>query len=743
MARVGAWKTSKTVPLLAGAGAGIAMAGVAAGIGFGVFQPTGIAANGASATLDALNGLRAGWAWTTSAVPYGDEAWLRWARILGQYGLVTPVKHRVMLAGLTGALAGFASMLATLPYQERYRHGMRHHRGRILREGGHATKAANAVFARGVRSRHSGPGLYLAPGVLMDRMRETEGFFVVGAPGSGKTQWFRFLIEQILARSEHAYRQVKAGVPLTKLPTYPDKVICMDVKGDYTQLWPGDTVMVMAPHDTGKRVVNGVETWIGVAWDIAKDVRGMPAARDFAAAVVEATDEPVWGQAARMIVTGIVYGLQRKHEQDGTWFGWKEIRDVAVLEAKPLRAFLLKWYPPAAKFVIVGKAGPTRTTSSYLANIDTGFYPLVEALAAGWGHYPKDRYLSLRDWFMDEAAPVRSLILQKSMMVEEASNAWMRALIGRAVKFVGSPEFKEDKRRRIWVLMDEFPQIAQKRDGFIKFAEVGRSKGFCPVTGAQVAKQLEETWSAAEMETLEAMSRTKLVFRTEAGSVADHLAEKWIGSSDWERMDVSTNFAETRSRSVSRRVERELVVMASYFAESLGTTATGVRFLLLAGKDVCRLEVPFSTWVERRDGTVSAPWVNDPNYDFTGLGDGAQAGDADEADEGALPAVGAAGGVVIGGIPLPQRSGLGGSGVVAALGLGGAGNPYGGGLLDRLSQAGAPGGALGGLAGVGGARLDALARGPTAGVALGGQQVGGAGGAGVQQPDDGSDDEDE
>lgn len=734
MPRIGAWKTNKTVPVMAGVGAGAAIAGIAAGIGFGVFQPTAVAANGAAVTLDALNGLRAGWAWTTSAVPYCDEAWAQWARVLGQYGLVGPVKTRVLMAGAVGALSAVAIMAALAPFQERYRYGMRHHRGRILREGGHATKAAKVLFAPDVKSKYSGPGLYLAPGVLMDLKRETEGFFVVGAPGSGKTQWFRFMIEQILARSDHAYKQVKAGVPLKKLRTYPDKVICMDVKGDYTQLWPDDNVMVMAPHDTGKRVVNGVEKWIGVAWDIANDVRGMPACRDFATAVVEATDEPVWGQAARMIVTGIVYGLQKMHEEAGTWFGWKEIRDIAVLEAKPLRAFLLKWYPPAAKFVIVGKTGPTRTTSSYLANIDTGFYPLVEALAAGWGDYPKDRYLSLRDWFSNEASDCRSLILQKSMMVEEASNAWMRAVIGRTVKFVGSPEFKEDKRRRIWVLMDEFPQIAQKRDGFIKFAEVGRSKGFCPVTGAQVAKQLEETWSAAEMETLEAMSRTKLVFRTEAGAVTDYLAEKWVGSSDWERMDVSTNFAETRSRSISRRVERELVVMASYFSESLGTTKTGVRFLFLAGKDVCRLEVPFSTWDERREGTVSARWVNDPSFDFTGAGQGGDASNEDEDGDGDGPvqqAAGASGTVVIGGIPLPARSGLGGGGVVGAPGSGGGGgSPYQAGLLDRLAQAGTTGGGMGGSA-----------RGPTPGHGPGALRFGGS--VGVQQQDDGGDDDEE
>lgn len=674
------------MPLLVGTGAGLVAAGVAAGVGFGLYQPTGVGPGRLSGTLDALTGIQAGWAWTSSL--WSDD-WQQWQLVLARYGLTEAVKLRVMAALGIGVLTQIAAYIALSPHQERYRLGMRHVRGRILREGLHATKAANRLFSREVRSKHSGPGLYLAPGVLMDLKRETEGFFVVGAPGSGKTQWFRFLIDQILARSNHAYEQVKAGVPLTKLRTYPDKIINMDVKGDYTQLWPDDNVMVMAPHDTGKRSVDGVEKWIGVAWDIARDVKGLPACRDFAAAIVQATDEPVWGDAARAIVTGILFGLQRKHHLAGTWYGWRDILDVAVMEAKPLREFLLKWYKPSAKFVIVGKSGPTRTTSSYLANIDTGFYPLVESLSAGWGHYPKDRYLSLREWFLDEAPACRSLILQKTMMMEEVSNAWMRAVIGRATKFVGSPDFEEDKRRRIWVLMDEFPQIAQKRDGFLKFAEVGRSKGFCPITGAQVAKQLEETWSQAEMETLEAMSRSKLVFRTEAGAVSDQLSEKWFGSSDWERLEVSRSYGRDTGRNVSRRGERELVVMPSYFAEDLGTTLRGVRFLFLAGKDVCRLEVPFSTWREMRKGTVTAGWATDPGYDFTGLGNAGP-----EQDEQADERSAASGGLtMIGSIPLPPRSamGPGNAGMPAGM-LGVVGGPYRGSLLDRLQQARGAGG---------------------------------------------------
>lgn len=693
MARIGSLRTSKTVPVLVGAGAGLAAAGVAAGVGFGLFQPTGVGPGQVTGTLDALTGLQAGWAWTSSL--WSDD-WQQWRLVLGQYGLTEAVKTRVVTALGVGALTQISFYVALSPFQRQYRLGMRHVRGRILREGGDATRAANQLFAPEVRSKYSGPGLYLAPGVLMDLKRETEGFFVIGAPGSGKTQWFRFLIDQILVRSNHAYEQVKAGVPLQKLGTYPDKIINMDVKGDYTQLWPDDNVMLMAPHDTGKRSVNGVEKWIGVAWDIARDVKGLPACRDFAAAIVQATDEPVWGDAARAIVTGILFGLQRKHHETGTWYGWRDILDVALMEAKPLRDFLLQWYKPAAKFVVVGKSGPTRTTSSYLANIDTGFYPLVEALAAGWGHYPKDRYLSLREWFLDEAPACRSLILQKTMMMEEVSNAWMRAVIGRATKFVGSPEFKEDKRRRIWVLMDEFPQIAQKRDGFIKFAEVGRSKGFCPITGAQVMKQLEETWSAAEMETLEAMSRSKLIFRIEAGAVADYLAEKWLGSSDWERREVSRSFGRETGRNVSLRGERELVVLPSYFSEKLGTTRRGVRFLFLAATDVCRLEVPFATWKEQRDGTLTADWVNDPGFDFTGLGSAASNQD-DQADE---PPASAGGATMIGNIPLPPRSAISPGGVGVAGGAAGVvAGPYRGSLLDRLRQGRAADGASAGNGG--------------------------------------------
>lgn len=629
MARIGDWRQRKAVPLCCGVGAA-GVAGTAASlVAFGLGAPHGVGPDG-EVGLGLSQGLTAGVAWAESHLPglAAASPWAGIAQVLDQYGLTEAVILRSEVVLAIAGVAGFLVFAGLMPYQEKVRIGMRHLRGRILCEDATAVTAAKRLFAPEMRSRGNRRGLLLVPGVAMDGKRETEGFFVVGAPGSGKTQWFRFLLDQIIARSNDAFQRVQSAGPQEREAIFPDKIMAMDVKGDYTERWPDRNFMLMAPHDTGKRVIDGQEVWVGVAWDIAADVKGLPACRDFAAAVVEATDEPLWGDAARGIVAGILFGLQRKHARAKTGYGWRELRDVAAMNAAELRAFLLEWYEPAAKYLQVSEAGtPNRTTFSFLASIETGFYPLIEGLAAGWGAYPPERMLSLQTWFLDPAPACRSLILQKSMQLEELSNKWMRAVIGRAVKFVGSPAFPEDSRRRIWLAMDEFPQIAQKHDGFLKFAEVGRSKGFCPITGCQVQKQLQETWSEAEMETLEAMARTKLIFRTEAGAVAEYLAETWIGSSDWERTDRSRSVGKDTSHSISTRVERELVIMPSYFSERLGVTRRGVRFLLLAATDVCRLEVPFSPWITARAGTNPATWLEDPEFDFTGRGAGRE-GDA-------------------------------------------------------------------------------------------------------------------
>ena len=559
------------------------------------------------------------------AVFLGVESATTWPALRDQlewYGFLGPVLLRLRCI-LAVAVVAFGVMFCTIaPLTDRVRIGARHikGRGRVLRDGANAWQYASKLFAAGRRSPHNGRGIFISPGVQLDFNREREGWIIIGAPRSGKTQQFRYIIDQILARSNSQYQKLQLGASLADLTSYPDKIICLDEKGDYTQCWPEDNFFLLAPHDTGDRVVDGKLHKYGRAWDITRDVRGWPACQDFARAVVQPTDEAIWGDGARQIVAGILFGLQYKHARQGTSYGWKEIRDVAMLPDDKLRAFLMDTNQVlAAKKVMLDPNGEAnRTSACFLMNIETGFVQMVQCLAAAWGDYPLDRYFSFAEWLHDEAPPTRTIILQGDKQVETISQAWISAVVRVTRTFVSAKAFKESRQRRTWLLMDEFAQFASKDDGFLKFMEVGAGKGFCVVMGLQVIKQLDAKWSEADRESLEAMGRTKQIFRTEAGAVADYISEKWIGMADWERRTSTTNAGggSRRSNTSGKTRESEPVVRVNYFADHLGQTRTGCRFLLLAGEDVCRLEVPFSQWTEKRSPGVMAEWVYDPGYSF-------------------------------------------------------------------------------------------------------------------------------
>ncbi|MEI8396937.1 MAG: type IV secretion system DNA-binding domain-containing protein [Rhodospirillaceae bacterium] len=562
-----------------------------------------------------------------------------------------------------GIIAAIPVIFYLYSQQEKRLQGMRNLRGRQLREGQPAIQCANKVFKDDIP--RDGAGLYLTPGVLMDRGHETTGILIMGAPGSGKTVWMQFLMDQVIKRSTKNYRLLKPMVDeisssltkeqriaaiealIKKTRAYPDKIIGLDVKGDVTEKWAqeNDEIILFAPHDSGRRPVldakgnpvldendQPVEQFIGYAWDIAGDIDSLPACQDFAAMVIPPSDEPQWAQASRRIVTGIIYGLlkdcalENKRRADAAngkpftkkWFGWAEIHYWATRPPKQLREFLVTWYPDAAEFIIVkDDGGLSDTSASYFSGYQAAFLPTCEALAAAWRDYPQERYLSLKKWLADPMAKQRTLLLQKSLQFEEVSSAWIKAVIGRTSKFVGSGLLKDDKNRRIWLFLDELPQVTSKDDGLLKFMEVGRSKGFCTVTGVQVIDQLEERWGSESLvRTLEAMVRIKLVFRVEAGSFSKYVSEELIGSSDVSSRDVSRSSGNGSSTSTSRKIEYRLVVLPSELSSRLGKDNKGVKCMLVAENDVCILHTPFSNWYERREGTVPANWTFDPLTDF-------------------------------------------------------------------------------------------------------------------------------
>lgn len=606
---IGKWRTRKGLPILVGGGFAALFGGVTTLLLFGMAGPEDMHGNFLPFSL----GVWELWAWMKSPVSKGD--WQAALVTLNAYHLTSAVVVRcqaVLVAAFLGAAAGFTGML---PFADEYRVGMRLDRGLLLvRKLYPAQRAARKAFQDHIEPKYRKLNLYLelAPGVPIPFDQEVLGFLTLGSPGSGKTVWFQYILNQIMARSNHLAEMTKT-VPLADMPIHPDKAIVVDIKGDFTGKWPNEDFILFAPHDTGIRLgKDGKPRQIGYAWDIGKDIVGLPAARDFAAAMIPLGEkEPKWDRGARNILTAIIRGLQYEH--DTNW-GWHDLAAALNKPAHEQKEYLEKIDPKAAAYYTFDKEGGlTSYSASYVGIINSNVGPMIDDLASGWGQCGAKHRISITEWLLTPVPKKRFIVLQMSGQVQQTSEAWVRAVIGRLASFTKSPELPESSKRRVWLVCDEAPQYFKKGDGFLQTIEVGRSKGFCAIVAAQVNAQFDSVWSESEYKTLEAMVGTKLIYRTGSGVVTKHMAEDVIGSSDWVKTNSSRSSGrDGGSSSISREFVRELVVLPNWFSANLRKIKNkGMEVAWIGPKHLCRLMIPFQrNWFEnKRTQTIPADWV--------------------------------------------------------------------------------------------------------------------------------------
>ncbi|HEX9868379.1 MAG TPA: type IV secretion system DNA-binding domain-containing protein, partial [Candidatus Tectomicrobia bacterium] len=175
-----------------------------------------------------------------------------------------------------------------------------------------------------------------------------------------------------------------------------------------------------------------------------------------------------------------------------------------------------------------------------------------------------------------------------------------------------TPSLTESRERRIWLFLDEFPQLPPIRQ-FPAFLELGRSKGVVVVIGAQDIAQLRAAYGPDQAKAWMGMIGTKIITRINISEAAEE-ASRLIGNQEIERPTKSRTNAQGR-RSVTTSVHRESrrVITASEIASHLGPVKKGIRVLFLGlGSDVYELTMPYIDPLHLRLPTVPADWTRLP-----------------------------------------------------------------------------------------------------------------------------------
>lgn len=467
----------------------------------------------------------------------------------------------------------------------RGRDGLTHLRGSTRTRGIEAKNAINLALAKRVKRR---PDHEIAPGVSYPADMWTRHVLVVGGVGSGKSTAIKPLIQKI----------VDAG----------EQMLLFDPKSEFTMGFAKPRIL--APWDARS-----------LSWDIAKDMRNPLDMRRFAASMIKESQDPMWSNASRQLLVGLMIYLKRTRGAD---WGWQELSDLIALPQDSLLSIMKRFHPEAIR--AVEKASVT--TAGILINL-ASFCSTIFDLAQAWGEKPKEKRISFVEWTQGKS-PFKQVILQGHGAYADLTKSYVEAVIGVVSAMVNSVEMIDDPKRKIWIVADEFGQMG-KVPGIRPLFEVGRSRGVRCVVACQDFAQLEEIYGQSMVKALVGMCGTLLVGQVMQGETAESLC-KAFGAREVERANYSSSFGGSgngpgRSTTLSFNRDEVPLYKPSELTSRLGLNrdGTAVTLLLFTGGQAYELEWPLFDIKNARKPHVPARWTLGcgPEVDDPGMAQGA------------------------------------------------------------------------------------------------------------------------
>lgn len=522
---------------------------------------------GKAGALFHLKGLAATW------LPVLPEAWsLDWQDTCQRLDMATQfaLTGRWSLAILAGTVLAWAAWQRLAQPVD----GYIHIRGRRLLEGPAALAAARQVSALEIAKNQAAADIHLHPEIRLSTDRMTKHGILFGKVGGGKTTILLPMIAEILAAGH--------------------KAIIFDIKGDFTaKFWqPAGPVALLAPWDERSLI-----------WDIARDCRTRQDAARFAAYLIKESKDPMWSSAARQLCVGFLVHLQMTR---GEHWGWQDLADMLSTPEKELQALMAEANPEAIR--AVEQTGTT--TTGILINL-SAFLSVIYDLAEAWPQRVAGRMFSVQRWIASERPPHRAILLGGNKEFGGLMSAFAGALIAQAAAAICSPRLSDSKTRRLYFILDEFPQLGKV--DIEPLVAVGRSKGGRVWLGLQDFGQLKQRYGADTAQAITAMVGTIICAGAAPGETAKLIAEM-AGNREVERSSFSTSVqGGTSSASTSQSWQREtLPVLTESQVAGLGPVAgkAAIRALVLnLGEDALILRWPFDTRPNIAEPAVMATWT--------------------------------------------------------------------------------------------------------------------------------------
>jgi len=445
--------------------------------------------------------------------------------------------------------------------------GMLFVRGGVRHEGGEAIRALRRKFAS---ENEQLPDHEIAPGVAWPSSMWTRHTLIVGGVGAGKSTVMRPLLRSIVESDE--------------------RLMLFDPKGEFTAGLAEPAIV--APWDAR-----------GLAWDVARDLRNILDMRRFAGAMVADSHDPMWSNAARQLLTGLLLHLAATQ---GRAWGWADLAKLIELPQDAMHTIMKSIHPEAIR--AVERASVTST--GVLINLSAFCSPIFD-LAHAWGGLPPERRISVIDWARGKAAH-RQIILQGHGAYGDLTKSYVEGMTGVFAAYVNSVEMTDSSTRKLWFVADEFAQ-AGKLPVRALF-EVGRSRGVRCVIACQDFAQIEEVHGDKFTRALLSMCGSLIVGQIAPGDTADQICRA-LGSREVERPNVSrSRGAGGESDSVSHSRDNVPLYVPSELGSRLGPQpkGRGVKLLLFVRGEAYELCWPHCKLPRVRRAHVPAQWLLRP-----------------------------------------------------------------------------------------------------------------------------------
>lgn len=336
------------------------------------------------------------------------------------------------------------------------------------------------------------------------KIQESLGYFVLGAPGMGKSTWLEVLMTIALS-----------GIGV--IPNH--RGLLYDAKPDQT----AGLVPYLEALGIPYKILNPLDRRC-TGWAIGKDIRGEASAAEFAAVLIPETesnnDNQYFIDAPRLLITAVIVVLIKIF---GT--NWTLRHLILFCSDKVLMQKLLEKHHPRHQAYMEFFKEKKGQKNEVITTIQSNLLPLA-IVAARWEH--AQDMISIRDWLKGEYALVLGSDFEFPETLKRINQLMFRFVTS------GLKGLPDDPDRRVWMFIDELAamgDLPQLED----ILALGRSKSICTFLSTQNVPALLRILGREKTCEILGLCRWKAIMGVDSES-AKFLSEYF---SDYEYVDTS------------------------------------------------------------------------------------------------------------------------------------------------------------------------------------------------------------